>query len=63
MAKKTAPKGDGHKSETTLHQRGMTNLSPANPDGSMRCKGGSVNAEATRSETSRAAATLGPRVA
>lgn len=54
-------KGGGMASETTLHQKGMKNKSPPCEDASMKCKGGSVNDEATRKETAKTSGTLGPR--
>lgn len=62
MASKRAPKGDGHASETTLHQKGMHDRAPKFPDSSMRCKGASVDADATRSEVAKSHS-LGPREA
>jgi hypothetical protein len=50
-------------SQTTLYQSGMSNKSAANPDGSMRCSGGSVDSNATRGETAPTPHTLGPRSA
>jgi hypothetical protein len=58
--------GDGKgsmASETTLHQKGMQNRSPSATDASTKCKGGSVNAEPTRSSVAKTPGTLGPRVA
>ena len=48
-------------SQTTIYQSDMKNRSAANPDGSMRCKGPSVDSNATRGETARTPASLGPR--
>jgi hypothetical protein len=59
-----AKMGGGHggvASETTLHQKGMKTHAPDSHDASMRVKGGSVNAETTRSETAPTPKTLGPR--
>jgi len=50
------------KASTTTLKADQTH-SPSVPDASMKCTGGSVNASTTRSETSRASGTLGPRVA
>lgn len=58
--------GSGHgsmASETTLHQKGMQKREPSASDASTRCKGGSVNNEATRRETAPTPKTLGPREA
>lgn len=58
--------GDGVGSkaaETTLHQKGMKVHAPEPHDASTRCKGGSVNDGATRSETSPQPNSLGPREA
>lgn len=49
----------------TMHS-GLTNKSPKGPldgDPSMKVKGGSVNAEPTRSTTGKTPTTLGPREA
>ena len=43
-------KGDSTAAETTLHQKGMMKRAPEPSDASTRCKGGSVNDGATRSE-------------
>lgn len=56
-------KGEQGAAQSTLHQKGMTNRAPKNPDSSMRCKGGSVNAEATRKDTAKTPGSLGPREA
>jgi hypothetical protein len=50
-------------SQTTLYQGGMSNKSAANPDASMRCSGGSVDANPTRGETAPTPRSLGPRSA
>lgn len=55
-------KSGGSAPQTTLHQKGMRNMSPPNPDASMKCKGGSVNANPTRKEVARSHS-LGPREA
>jgi hypothetical protein len=46
----TSLKGDSTAAETTLHQKGMKTTAPSATDASTRCKGGSVNDGATRSE-------------
>ena len=56
--------GDGNggtSAETKIHQRGMKVREPAAVDASMRCKGGSVNSETTRTSTAATPKTLGPR--
>lgn len=50
-------------SETKIHPKGMKSREPAAVDASMRCKGGSVNNESTRSGTAATPKTLGPREA
>jgi len=50
-------------SETKIHQKGMKVRQPSADDASTRCKGGSVNDEATRSSTAATPRTLGPREA
>jgi hypothetical protein len=47
--------------QTKIHQSGMKVRSPAAVDASMKCKGGSVNSESTRSSTAATPKTLGPR--
>lgn len=42
---------------------GMTRHNPRRPDPSMTCKGGSVNADATRSGVAAPVKTIGPRSA
>ena len=42
---------------------GLKDRSAKWPDSSTKCKGGSVNSEATRSETAPADKTIGPRTA
>jgi hypothetical protein len=54
MASKRAPSGDNKVPETAIHQRGMRVRTDPVPDKSMRCKGGSVDSDATRSEVGRA---------
>ena len=61
MAKGSKSSG-GTAAETTLKQKGMTDRSAKVPDASMRCKGGSVNANPTRKEVARSHS-LGPRTA
>ena len=63
MAKGQALGTGGSPSETTLRQKGMTTRSPDWPDASARCKGGSVNDEATRKETAPTPKSLGGRTA
>lgn len=61
-----ARQGDGSGSmaaESKLRQKGMKDRSVEPVDASMRCKGGSVNDEATRSSTAPTPKTLGPREA
>ena len=61
-----ARQGDGSgsmASESKLRQKGMKNSSPEASDASTKCKGGSVNDEATRSSTAPTPKTLGPREA
>ena len=54
-----APDGKvGHKLK-----EGLTDRSAKFPDASMKCSGGSVNSESTRSETAKTPSSLGPRVA
>lgn len=50
-------------SETTLHQSGMMDRAAKWPDASTRCKGGSVNSNATREKTAPTPRTIGPREA
>ena len=50
----------GSKHETTLHQKGMKTHSAEAPSGKFT-KGGSVNDNATRSETAPTPKSLGPR--
>lgn len=57
MSHKTSP------AETTLHQKGMKTTVPNAEDASTRCKGGSVNANATRKEPGVIQETIGPRSA
>jgi hypothetical protein len=56
-------KGSGGKSAKTTTLKQGTNRSAKFPDKSMGCKGGSVNASPTRSETAASPKTLGPREA
>ena len=56
------PGRGAHASETTLHQ-GLIRNEPNAVDASTRCKGPSVNAEATRNTVARTPGTLGPRAA
>lgn len=60
MSKMGDGKG-GTSTETKIHQRGMKVREPAAVDASMRCKGGSVNSETTRTSTAATPKTLGPR--
>jgi hypothetical protein len=53
----------GTASESTLHQKGMKTQSPAATDSSMKCKGGSVNDEATRDSVAKTPKGIGPRTA
>lgn len=48
--------------ETKLKQKGMKNQSALVPDASMKCSGGSVSSETTRSEVARSHS-IGGRVA
>lgn len=43
--------------------KGLQNRSPSASDASTKCKGGSVNSEATREGTAKTPGTLGPRTA
>jgi len=64
MAAKNVGSGHGSMaSETTLHQKGMKTREPSATDASTRCRGGSVNNEATRKDTAPTPKTLGPREA
>lgn len=53
----------GSASESTLHQKGMKTQAAEPSDASTKCKGGSVNAEATREKTAKTPQGLGPRCA
>ena len=53
----------GSAAESTLHQKGMKTQAAAATDSSMKCKGGSVNDEATRDSTAKTPKGLGPRCA
>lgn len=57
MSKETGGKTDGN-----LHE-GMTDKSAKAVDESMRCVGGSVNSEPTRTKPAEQPPTIGPRVA
>ena len=61
-----AKMGSGHggmASQTKIHQSGMKVRSPSAVDASMKCKGGSVDRDTTRSSTAATPKTLGPREA
>ena len=53
MTSKRAPSGDNKVPETKIRQSGMKDRKDSVPDRSMRCSGGSVNSDATRSEVAR----------
>lgn len=58
--KNRAASGDNKVPETKIHQSGMHVRAAANPDASMKPRGGSVNDSPTRSEVGRGHS-LGPR--
>jgi hypothetical protein len=53
MTSKRAPSGTNKVPETKIHQSGMKTRTDMVPDASMRCKGGSVNSDATRNDVAR----------
>jgi hypothetical protein len=59
--KNRSPSGHNARPDTSIHQRGMHNRSPSAVE--PKPKGGSVNAEPTRSKVGVQAPTIGPRVA
>ena len=59
--KDRSPSGKNQRPETSIHQKGMSNSSPSAVE--PKPKGGSVNAEPTRSKTGVQAPTIGPRAA
>jgi hypothetical protein len=62
LVNRRAAMSEGSPANTDL-LKGLQNRSPKDGDASMKCKGGSVNSEATREGTAKTPGTLGPRTA
>ena len=59
--KNHSPSGKNQRQDTSIHQKGMHNKSPSAVE--PHPKGGSVNAEPTRSKVGVQAPVIGPRAA
>lgn len=59
--KNRSPSGHAGRADCGIHQKGMRNRSPSAVE--PKPKGGSVNAEPTRTKVGAKAPTIGPRVA
>ncbi len=59
--KNHSPSGHTGRPDTSIHQKGMHNKSPSAVE--PKPKGGSVNAEPTRSQVGTMPPTIGPRAA